>query len=328
MKSKISKIETNFTVKSKTMKKITTSISALLFILLPLIGFAQAENRIVLMDSLQQLNTTILQNPTYEGYFMRASILARLGDYTGAAHNYTDAISLNASDKNAYFERGKARYAIGDVKGALPDFEKIIEFDSLIPEYYFNRGLARRVLGNYAGALEDCSKAIELNANYAEAYNLRGLCKYYTGDESALQDYTTAIELNADYADAYNNRGNYYINDDNNKAACADWTKAVELGDNKAKNWIAKYCTTKQEEQPVIQQQETPQVVKEADKDSVVEAIPVIAPEVTPETVVESKPEIKNTPETATELQTPVQKKDKQSPKQKKEKHSKPNSAF
>jgi tetratricopeptide (TPR) repeat protein len=207
------------------------------------------------IDSLQQINAAILLKPSYELSIKRAAILARLGDYSGAILNYTDAIQLNNTEKSAYYERGNAQYAVGEVKGSLADFDKAIELDSLMPEYYLKRGITKRTLKNYIGALADFDKAIELKPDYSEAFNNRGLCKFYTDDElnvTAINDIDKAIELNPNYAEAYNNKGDYFINEENDSAACASWTKAAELGNAKAKKSIDKYCIPKMEENKLI----------------------------------------------------------------------------
>lgn len=196
------------------------------------------------LDTLKQLNISILNKPTYDAYFNRATLMYRFGDYTGAIRDFTEAIALNATDKTAYNLRGKTKISIGEVQGALLDFEKAIQLDSTIAEYYINHGIAKRIIGNYQEAIADCNKAIELQSDNADAYNNRGLSKFYSGEEGAIEDYSKAISLNQNYAEAYSNRADYYYYDENNTDACADWTKAVELGYEKAKRSMAKYCTT------------------------------------------------------------------------------------
>ena len=58
----------------------------------------------------------------------------------------------------------------------------------------------------------------------------------------AILDYNKAIEMDSSYADAYANRGvsKYYI--ENKKGACEDWSKAIELGFDNAKQWVIDQC--------------------------------------------------------------------------------------
>ena len=96
-------------------------------LILPLIATAQSPKQTAdYLSSVQQLNTAILENPTFEAYYNRALVLFILGDYNGAIRDNTHALELNSADKNVYLNRGKAKDAIGDYQSAIKDFDKVL----------------------------------------------------------------------------------------------------------------------------------------------------------------------------------------------------------
>ena len=50
-----------------------------------------------------------------------------MGDYEGAAEDYSNAISLNPKYFDAYNNRGNTKNKLKDYQGALEDFDKSIE---------------------------------------------------------------------------------------------------------------------------------------------------------------------------------------------------------
>ncbi|MEI8204171.1 MAG: tetratricopeptide repeat protein, partial [Bacteroidota bacterium] len=161
-------------------------------------------------------------------------------------------VKLNPSFAIAYNNLGSAKKKNNDIKGAIEDYTFAIK---LKPDYfiaYDNRGSARFELGDYAGAIEDYTETIKLNSEYALAYNNRGnaylknantdLAKATPDFQKALADYDKAIKLNPSYGYAYYNRGIIKELLRQQKAACADWAKAAELGINNAAEIIKTEC--------------------------------------------------------------------------------------
>ncbi len=60
--------------------------------------------------------------------------------------------------------------------------------------------------------------------------------------QGAIDDYTKAIAIDPSVADFYINRGLTEIQLKEKKNACADFEKAVRLGDAKVNQLISKYC--------------------------------------------------------------------------------------
>ena len=99
-----------------------------------------------------------------------------------------------------------------EAKGSLNDLELCYKIASKnLPKYfYYYRGLAKK-----------------------GAKNIKG----------AIQDFTKSINENKQDKDAFLERGNlFYFNLKNKKAACIDWSKSGELGEEKSYKLIEKYC--------------------------------------------------------------------------------------
>ena len=81
------------------------------------------------------------------------------------------------------------------------------------------------------------------DARHAVAYNNRGVANRKSGDNrAAIADYNKALEIDSQLAVAYLNRGISKENDGNLTGACADWREASALGDEIAAKWVKESC--------------------------------------------------------------------------------------
>lgn len=127
-----------------------------------------------------------------------------------------EEIKAYPNDPISYFTRGKVKSNLEDYDSALADFNKAIDLDPNNAFYYFYRGVAKWELKNKNGAETDFNEAIanfdeamKVNPNFANNYKYRGLAKKYLG-----------LQL----------------------AACNDWQKAADFGDEDAAKWVRDEC--------------------------------------------------------------------------------------
>ena len=150
-------------------------------------------------------------NKGYENYNKR--------DYRGAVKEFTKYIDLrrgkekiSSSDYEIYYLRAEANRAINKYNNAVHDYDIFLNYcpqDSTRKKGYFGRGSAQMGLEWYAGAENDFSNVIELDPQNSDAYYCRGLIR------------------------AINN---------NQFQACEDYSKAAQLGNNKAKEMLNISC--------------------------------------------------------------------------------------
>ena len=156
------------------------------------------------------------------------------------------AASEKAYAENAefYYKRAIKKHKKGDFYGAISDYSKAIKINPRYSKAYNNRGSSKSALKDNDGAIADYSKAIEINPNDEQAYFNRGNVKntFLNDNDGAIADYSKAIEINPNNGIAYKNRGVTKELIGDMKGACADWTKALDLGLKETFPWIWSQC--------------------------------------------------------------------------------------
>ncbi len=162
--------------------------------------------------------------------FVRGQQKAEQGDKTGAIADYSQAISLNASDAEAFYKRANVRYDLGAREQAVQDYTQAIQVNPSHSKAIYNRGIARRDLGNQRAALEDFTQAVRLNPSDANAYYQKALANYDLSEyRAAIEDFTQAIRLAPNDAIAYSNRGLARSAAGDKTGAMADFTQAIQI---------------------------------------------------------------------------------------------------
>ncbi|MCD4736944.1 MAG: tetratricopeptide repeat protein, partial [Bacteroidales bacterium] len=125
-------------------------------------------------------------------HFKNGNAKFKLGNYQGAIEDYSKAINLNKTFKEAYYSRAICRSKLKLYEEALADYNNVLEFEPENLDALFNRAYyIKEQTGDFAGAIADYDKYITINnkGNNAFAYNNMGFAKYKTGNtEEALAD--------------------------------------------------------------------------------------------------------------------------------------------
>jgi tetratricopeptide (TPR) repeat protein len=169
-----------------------------------------------------------------------------LKDYSGAINDFTKAISLDSNSDSAYYYRALAKGLLGDNEGSIADYTKSIAIGKMFSKasyVYQARGISKQILGDYRGSIVDFTKAISLGTgvnpeNYLARGTSKGMLKDYVG---AVADFTMVISY-APTNQAYYGRGVANLALHKKKSACLDFSKAGELGNIEAYDYIQKYC--------------------------------------------------------------------------------------
>jgi len=142
-----------------------------------------------------------------------------------------EALVLNCAA--IYTNRGIDRYKVGRYSDAIADYTEAIKLDPNYALAYYNRGLAFFHLGQYHEAIADNTKATQLAPNDAATYYNRGNAYFALGQyHEAIADYTQAVQRDPYFAWAYHNRGDVHACLGHPREAIADWSQAIELGPN------------------------------------------------------------------------------------------------
>ena len=114
-----------------------------------------------------------------------------------------------------------------------------INFDELD---YSERATIKYFLNDNIGAIKDVDEAIKRNPKESRYYSLKASILSNLGDDiGAEKQYDKAIELDPENPNYYISRG-FSKFDTKKTEACADWSKAGELGNYEAYDLIQKYC--------------------------------------------------------------------------------------
>jgi tetratricopeptide (TPR) repeat protein len=178
------------------------------------------------------------------------------GDHPGAIEALTRTIERDPSNFGAYLSRGVAHERLKEFDKALADYSRAIEIVPRFGRAYHNRGLVYAKLQKYDRAIADYDQALAhahnpvieaqgstVGVDAAGVYYDRGNSLYQLKRyEEAIGSYGEAISRSPRFGAAYNNRGVCHSELGDKKAACADRTKACELGDQVACRWVQENC--------------------------------------------------------------------------------------
>jgi tetratricopeptide (TPR) repeat protein len=200
-------------------------------------------------------------------FFEQGKIHATQNKNDLAVTEFTKAISLGIAGEEIYRLRAKANTALGKTDEALKDYAQLIDvLHTKDAEIHRMRGEIYAQQKNYPFAIRDFNKALALkrddiptllaraNANYAQgktkyaaaeidfkkvltldannAAAARGLSKIYFEQEKwqLAVDQLTVVIKNGATGEDYDMRGKCYFKLGNEKGACEDFNKAVQMG--------------------------------------------------------------------------------------------------
>jgi tetratricopeptide (TPR) repeat protein len=182
---------------------------------------------------LAAINTAYAFNDKAQEYLSRGEVKMKSGHHKEAITEFSGAIEsgkkLAPNDlASAYFNRGIAKRITGDSQGSKADLIKATEIKQTPKDAaaYYNRGAVKSAVGDRDGAIADFKRAAALGNAPARKWLTRN------GINSSAQK-------EQDEANNYLSRGRSHLNSGNNKAAIADFTKAIELDLNYTPAYLA-----------------------------------------------------------------------------------------
>jgi tetratricopeptide (TPR) repeat protein len=106
---------------------------------------------------------TIKINPSSRAYDNRAQIFRLENNYDKAIEYYTEALKINAIDKEAYMNRANLYSATGKLDLAAPDYKQALSID---PNYYLvldNYAILLAMRGQYDSAMAFWARALKIH---------------------------------------------------------------------------------------------------------------------------------------------------------------------
>ncbi len=146
----------------------------------------------------------ILDPLNYFGFKWRADSRNKVGDYLGAAEDYSKALHLAPQEPSGMFKsydvkflRANAFAKFGDAQRAMQDYTAAIAVNPKDGDSLRTRGILKDELKDYTGAIEDYTAAIAVNPKDGHSIRSRGFVKNTLKDHiGATEDYTAALAVN------------------------------------------------------------------------------------------------------------------------------------
>lgn len=200
-----------------------------------------------------------------EDYHRAANKLEQEGKFTEAIACLDNAIRKDPHNIKALLDRAVDKSILNDFKGAIDDYTRVSELDSANGLAFLNRGKNKMRLEDYTGALVDFDKAIaakgggsryvdyvenpsfetgfEYDVKMEEIKFERGIA-YYRIDslKKSFEDFNFCVQKSYLLPECYYWTGIIYLRYDMNSEGCRNLRKAMELGEQGAKEVVDKYC--------------------------------------------------------------------------------------
>jgi tetratricopeptide (TPR) repeat protein len=210
-------------------------------------------------------------------YANRGNVYRMQKEYDLAIIDYTKSFELNPNDLNVLYARANTYMDNGNFEMAISDYSKIIEKQPSFLDIYFDRASANIKLEKYENAKTDLESQLEITPqdfkSLANLINMKMKLKLYDEalvgyqkivnefpnqpnlyilynnwaslyreiekPEKALVKINQALTLNNNFDIGLFNRAGIYLELSDEKNACTDFKKALELNLEKNKHFEA-----------------------------------------------------------------------------------------
>jgi len=200
------------------------------------------------LEDLRKVNKSIyLSEDGHSSYthYLQSFLILRLDeDLNEALESINVAIKWDDYVDFFYKTRARVYFRLEEYANALKDLNKALELNPInFDEWdYSERATIKYFLNDNIGAIKDVDEAIKRNPKESRYYSLKASILSNLGDDiGAEKQYDKAIELDPENPNYYISRG-FSKFDTKKTEACADWSKAGELGNYEAYDLIQKYC--------------------------------------------------------------------------------------
>ena len=178
-----------------------------------------------------------------DNFIQRGIARQNTGSVQNAMQDYNTAIQLDPKSYEAYDNLASAKLTANDTTGAMKDLAKAIDLKEDDADAYFIRAKANLVMKHYRQAVDDYNSVLYISLENTKVYAHRAYAESFIPDEKDRMnaDFSYAVKVEPKNPDTYHLRGlaKVHLND---KTACADLNKAVELGSKAAQEDVKKYC--------------------------------------------------------------------------------------
>ncbi len=186
-----------------------------------------------------------------ESYGSRALAYTNLNLMDKAIADYNKVLALHELDKDKDKKSvdPETLRNLAAAYAATNQFDKAIAgYDAAIKlkpkaDYYYMKGNAFAAMQKYEDAMAQYDQAMTMQKDYVDAINNKANClSALKRFKESVPLYDQAIALNGTAPNYYANRGLAKNSLGDKNGACADWTKALQMGYAQAQNLLNQYC--------------------------------------------------------------------------------------
>jgi Flp pilus assembly protein TadD len=183
-------------------------------------------------------------NPESEKYLRLLAKSQALGSNpSGALVTYTKLLNLSVADAQLFMLRAECYRKTGEIEKAQTDVQKYLELYPADKTALSMAGRLEAASGDNLKAIEFFSGNIKLHPGDPECFIDRANSYFVAKSwQWAADDYGMALDLKPGNAEAWLNKGIALLNSGKKEDACHDFTKALNLGNKKASDYISRNC--------------------------------------------------------------------------------------
>ncbi|MCO6436748.1 MAG: tetratricopeptide repeat protein [Phycisphaerae bacterium] len=163
-------------------------------------------------------------------YHILGGLLARRGDFTGAAAQYASALSLEPEAARIHADLGGVLAELGRFDGAIDQFREALRLDNSLGDAAYNLGTILSHIGRSAEAIDAFARAESQMGDDPDMQNNYGLVLLQAGRPSEARTHLEkALALDPDHAGAHFNLGRVLLELGEINAAAVQLERAADL---------------------------------------------------------------------------------------------------
>ena len=163
-------------------------------------------------------------------------LLARRGDFAGAAEQLRATVALNPDQPEVFAELGGVLAELGRFDEAITSLRKAVRVDPELAGAHYNLGTILAHLGRFEEAVSCYEHALTITPDDAELHNNLGYVLMRTGQlDQSLQHLERAVALDPNRADAHFNLATLFDTQQQTEQAAEHYRNAARLDPRYAK---------------------------------------------------------------------------------------------
>ncbi len=193
--------------------------------------------------AIDDFKNSLAYSPSENDQLSLSQCLFYSGNFEASVLEAEKYIRLQIQKPQGYFVKGLAKAGLKEYELAMEALDKACDLDSKNNMVFYHTARVLVEKGDLNKAVKSINKAIKLDVENSDAVQLRAELKYELHDyTNSIFDCNRVIELGDASNMTFLVRGKSNLKIGLKKEACADFTKAQQLGNAQATDLLLKSC--------------------------------------------------------------------------------------